>query len=223
MLPTQLAYIIAEVTEEAQRCVREIRTCGNMVKLFETILANPRDLMAPVAVETSDPLDRMIDSLCGHRTQTGQPSLTEVLGKETNLYRLRIVKSRQRIQKIVFGRTPEERLQTLVNTMTEQTRTGGAHRDVDNVILLHRLIRTVEDIYTTLPDFFGKQFNLDEAKTARYMACKRLLSHPDTIRMLDQRTALVGEQEHRELMALVSDGVIAAQQPADAAASRVYN
>ena len=221
MLPTQLAYIIAEVTEEAQRCIREIRTCGNMIKLFEAILSNPAELAAPVAAENSDPLDRMIESLCGHRSQAGQPSLPEVLGKETNLYRLRIVKSRQRIQKLVYGRTPEERLQTLVNDMVLQARTPGAHKDLDNAILLHRLIKTVEDIGTTLPDIFGKQFNLDEAVSARRMLCKRLQQNPETQKILDQRITASGHQEDRELMALAADGVIAAQQTVAPASGHV--
>lgn len=218
MLPTQLAYIVVEVTEEAQRCIREVRTCGNMIKLFETILANPTDLSVPAAVEMSDPLDRMIESLCGQRGLAGQPGLTEVLGKEANLYRLRIVKSRQRIQKIVYGRTPEERLQTLVDEMAALARTTDIHRDLDHAILLHRLIKTVEDIRTALPDFFGKQFNLEEAVSARRVLCRRLLQNPDTQKLLDQRITQSGHQEDRELMALAADGVVAALQTVEPSA-----
>ncbi|MGB4100912.1 MAG: hypothetical protein WBK91_03270 [Alphaproteobacteria bacterium] len=209
MLPTQLAYIVAEVTEEAQRCIREIRTCGNMIKLFESILSSPANLATPATVEMTDPLDRMIESLCGRSGLAEQPNLTEVLGKETNLYRLRIVKSRQRIQKIVYGRTPEERLQTLLHEMTALARSADMHRGMDHMILLHRLIRTVDDIRTTLSDFFGKQFNLDDAVTVRNTLCQKLLQNPEAQKTLGQRIALSGHQEDRELMTLAAGGVIA--------------
>ncbi len=203
MLPTQLAYVVAEVIEESRRCVREIRTCGNMIRLFETILEGQGT--APMTPEPSDdPLDRMIESLCGHRSSAGQPSLKEVLDKDITLYRLRIVKSRQKIQKLVFGRTPEDRLQTLLDRVSEHTRTANG-ANVDNVLLLHRLIKTVEDMKATLPDLFGKQFRIEDAIAVRRVVCLRLSKEPESLNQLEQKVASSTYHEDHELMACVTE------------------
>lgn len=161
--PTQLAYVVDETTENLQRQLREIGSSSTMLKLLENV-ANAARQPAEPAQAQHDPLDKMILSLCGDKGSQQRQPLHEIIARESSLYRLRIVRSKQQIKRILFGATPEARLQTIVNATVAVAHAEQHLPQRPMTTRLGKLVAAIEAVRTTQPDLIGQQFNLAEAQ-----------------------------------------------------------
>ncbi len=162
--PTQLAYVVDETTENLQRQLREIGSSSTMLKLLESV-GNAARLPAEPAQTHNDPLDKMILSLCGDKGSQLRQPLHEIIEREASLYRLRIVRGKQQLKRIIFGATPETRLQNIVNATVAVAHAEQHLPQQPMTNRLGKLVAAIDAVRTTQPDLIGRQFNLEEART----------------------------------------------------------
>ena len=113
---------------------------------------------------TSDPLDTIILALCGDKNSARQPALHEVLDKEIGQYRQRVARSKQQLKQIVYGTTPERRLQRIVHDAVVAARGEQASRQRPLLPRLAGLVEAIDDLGTRFPDLLGRNFDLSEAR-----------------------------------------------------------
>lgn len=166
LAPTQLAYVVDETTENLQRHLREIASSGTMLKLLENVASvaqQPHNPSTPASAP--DPLDKMILALCGDKGGQHRQPLHEIIDREASLYRLRVARGKQQLKKIVFGATPETRLQTIVNATVAVAHAEQHLPQRPMTMRLGKLVEAIEAVRTTQPDLIGRQFNLADAQT----------------------------------------------------------
>lgn len=160
---TELYFVVGDTTEKLQRHLREITSCGMMLRLLEGI-STPTGRTEAAPAAAADPLDKMILSLCGNKPALQGPPLHEVMEREPSLYRMRVARGKQQLRRIVMGATPEQRLQNIVNNAVEIARTEHKLPQRPMTAQLAKLVAAVTDIQSALPDMIGAQFNLEDAQ-----------------------------------------------------------
>ncbi|MBP7253635.1 MAG: hypothetical protein KBA75_09150 [Alphaproteobacteria bacterium] len=165
LAPTQLAYVVDETTENLQRHLREVASSGTMLKLLENVASVAKQpLSSSATLGTPDPLDKMILALCGDKGSQQRQPLHEIVEREASLYRLRVARGKQHLKKIVFGATPETRLQTIVNATVAVAHAEQHLPQRPMTKRLGKLVEAIEAVRTTQPDLIGRQFNLADAQ-----------------------------------------------------------
>jgi len=159
MQQIDLAFRLDETTAQLQQHLRTVRSCSLMLTLLGTVPNNSQ----PDDTISGDPLDRMIASLCGTKRDTKQPSLAEVVMQESNLYRLRVTKGKQKIREIVLGKTPEQRLQNIVDAAVAAARIERNRSCRPMTERLQPLVDVIGELRTVLPDMISPNFNLADA------------------------------------------------------------
>lgn len=164
--PTQLAYVVDETTENLQRHLREVASSGTMLRLLENVgsIAKQPQPQASTA-GSADPLDKMILSLCGDKGSQQRQPLHEIIEREASLYRLRVARGKQQLKKIVFGATPETRLQNIVNAAVAVAQAEQHRPQRPMAARLGKLVEAIEAVRTAQPDLISRQFNLADAQS----------------------------------------------------------
>ncbi len=159
MQQTDLAYRLDETTAQLQRHLRTVISDSRMITLLGTAPSNS----PPDEGMGNDPLDQLIISLCGRKIDTTQPSFAEVVMKQSNDYRSRIAKAKQAIRVLVLGKTPEQRLQNIVDAAVAAARMERSRSCRPMTERLQPLVDVIAELRTALPDMIGQNFNLSDA------------------------------------------------------------
>lgn len=164
MRHSELAYLIDETVTRLRTHLREAASCTTMVEVLTGVMPTRATPAKPANMPASDPLDGIILALCGDKNSARQPALQEVLDKEIGQYRQRVVRSKQQLKQIVYGTTPERRLQRIVHDAVAATRGEQASRQRPLLQRLTGLVGAVDELAMRFPDLLGANFDLNEAR-----------------------------------------------------------
>lgn len=164
MRHSELAYLVDETVTQLRMHLREASSCATMVDVLTGVMPTQTATAKPAKALPPDPLDSVILELCGEKNRTRQPALPEVLDKEIGQYRQRVARSKQQLKSIVYGATPELRLQRIVHDTVAATRSEQASRQRPLLPRLSNLVEAIDDLGSRFPDLLGRNFDLSEAR-----------------------------------------------------------
>lgn len=164
MRHSELAYLVDETVTQLRTHLREASSCTTMVEVLTGVMPARAAATKPAKPPPPDPLDNLILSLCGDKHSLRQPALHEVLDKEIGQYRQRVARSKQQLKQIVYGATPERRLQRIVHDAVAATRGEQTSRQRPLLPRLAGLVEAIDDLGARFPDLLGRNFDLSEAR-----------------------------------------------------------
>lgn len=164
MRHSELAYLVDETVTQLRAHLREASSCTTMVAVLTSVQPNRTATTNPANPPPTDPLDGIILALCGEKHSQRQPALHEVLDKEIGQYRQRVARSKQQLKQIVYGSTPERRLQRIVHDAVAATQSEQASRQRPFLRRLTGLVEAIDDLGARFPDLLGRNFDLSAAK-----------------------------------------------------------
>lgn len=164
MRHSELAYLVDETVTQLQTHLREAASCTTMVEVLTGVMPARAAPAKAASAPSNDPLDGIILALCGDKNSTRQPALHEVLDKEIGQYRQRVARSKQQLKQIVYGTTPERRLQRIVHDTVAATRNEQTSRQRPLLPRLAGLVTAIDDLGARFPDLLSRNFDLSEAR-----------------------------------------------------------
>jgi hypothetical protein len=164
MRHSELAYLVDETVTQLRTHLREASSCTTMVEVLTGVMPSRSAASKPANLQSADPLDNLILSLCGDKNSMHQPTLHEVLDKEIGQYRQRVARSKQELKQIIYGATPERRLQRIVHETVAATRGEQTSRQRPLLPRLTHLVAAIDDLGARFPDLVGRNFDLSEAR-----------------------------------------------------------